>query len=325
MYVVPECDGSIAGTIYNDLNGNNKQDIDEPGLPGVPVRFDNLDKIHSYIAYTDSDGSYRHAMIPGDYSVTVEIKFLGTALQFEDPDGKPDSTTAVTVDAPGHVTGINFGYQITAVVDLTITGIDVASAPGQPVDLVFTVGDFLDGSTSQLLTIELPEGVALTGNPLPKGCTALKPDVVQCVLGALIGNGKDELTFTLPVLVLSSATPGSELLVTATVEPATIGATDQDSSNNRVQIRLTVGDPVLDLAVSAVGFNGPVGRAGTVSVTVNNVGSSDAKSGRSQSIYRQTLNSGPNQPAAPKFPQHSFSAPFKASPLADRSLSASTQ
>jgi Domain of unknown function DUF11/SdrD B-like domain len=279
VYVVPECDGSITGIIYNDLNGNNKQDTDEPGLPGVPVRFDNLDKIHSYIAYTDSDGLYRQAVIPGEYSVSVETKALGTALQFEDPDKEQDNATTVKVDAPGHVTGINFGYQITAIVDLSMTGNDVASAPGQPVDLEFTVGDFLDGSPSQLLTVELPEGIALTGNPLPKGCTALKPDVVQCTLGALIGNGKDELTFTLPVLVLPSASPGSTLLVNASVQPGTVGANEAKPENNRVQINVTVGEPVLDLAVSTVGFNGPVGREGIVSVTVNNVGSSDAKSG----------------------------------------------
>jgi fimbrial isopeptide formation D2 family protein/uncharacterized repeat protein (TIGR01451 family) len=65
---------SISGTVYHDRNRNGTRDIDEPGIPGVPVTLTGIDNRGVTInlsVLTDAAGNYFFgSLLPGLYSLT---------------------------------------------------------------------------------------------------------------------------------------------------------------------------------------------------------------------------------------------------------------
>ncbi|WP_411740987.1 SdrD B-like domain-containing protein [Renibacterium salmoninarum] len=49
--------GNIAGVIYNDTNGNGKQDPNEPGFPGVTVVLKDANGNEIARTVTDANGA----------------------------------------------------------------------------------------------------------------------------------------------------------------------------------------------------------------------------------------------------------------------------
>ena len=93
--------GSIAGKVFLDANGNNVPDAGEAGLAGIKVTLKTAGAT-DVIATTDSTGAYNFgSLAAGTYSVTAAT-----------PTGKvPDSATPVSVSvADQAVTGQNLGF-----------------------------------------------------------------------------------------------------------------------------------------------------------------------------------------------------------------------
>lgn len=75
-------EGVVQGAIFNDANGNGKQDPGEAGIPGVEVTLKDqagaagaatVDPAFDLTTVTGSDGSYRFENVPaGDYTLTVQ-------------------------------------------------------------------------------------------------------------------------------------------------------------------------------------------------------------------------------------------------------------
>ena len=75
MSAVRQADnGTISGTVFNDVNANRQLDAGESGIPGITVYLDQndngvLDPDEQSIV-TGSDGTYLFSnLVPGDYSV----------------------------------------------------------------------------------------------------------------------------------------------------------------------------------------------------------------------------------------------------------------
>ncbi len=102
--IVPDyTDGTISGTVYYENNGNNVQDIDEPGIPSITVtllcdvnRDGVVDK--TYTTETDADGHYSFAALSiGSYTVKVDLGTLSDDVTpVVDGDGTATSGTSAT-------------------------------------------------------------------------------------------------------------------------------------------------------------------------------------------------------------------------------------
>jgi len=69
-YEPPENAGTIEGLVYEDTNGNGRQDVNESGLEGVKVEVTDADG-HTQIVTTDSEGKYTVTVPAGE--ITVDI------------------------------------------------------------------------------------------------------------------------------------------------------------------------------------------------------------------------------------------------------------
>ncbi len=110
--VVPIRPGRITGSIYYDVNGNGRQDNDEPGIPSVTVSLNNGMQMQ-----TDSLGRYQFSNLePGTYVITVDDETLTADVRpTSDPDGvnTPNRAT-VTITAGQTVRVADFGYKRTS-------------------------------------------------------------------------------------------------------------------------------------------------------------------------------------------------------------------
>ncbi|WP_394940796.1 SdrD B-like domain-containing protein [Psychromicrobium sp. YIM B11713] len=105
--------GSLTGTVYDDRNGNNKQDPGEPGLPGVTVILKNSDGKEIARTKTDAKGNYIFTNVPaGDgYTVTVTGAPAGS---------KPTQVTGpVSVLIGQTTTNVDFGFVPAGVTPVT--------------------------------------------------------------------------------------------------------------------------------------------------------------------------------------------------------------
>lgn len=109
--------GSLAGFVFNDLNGNGVRDPGEPGMAGVQVDYIRLPGVPfpctlppplCYLTVTGSDGSFQFTNLAfGSYSLieTVPAGYRQTAPP-------PPGTIAATLDfAHQNITGLAFGNQ----------------------------------------------------------------------------------------------------------------------------------------------------------------------------------------------------------------------
>ena len=112
--------GAIAGTIWNDVDGDGVIDAGEPNLSGVTVTataaghdgvFDTTDDI--VMTATTTTGTYRFDDLPsGTYRIDIDSTTLppGIDVATFDPDGVLDGRTVVTVVADEATVGVDFGY-----------------------------------------------------------------------------------------------------------------------------------------------------------------------------------------------------------------------
>jgi hypothetical protein len=64
----PASDAAFDGLVWDDLNRNGLQDLDEPGLPNVTVNLFNSAQAAAGTSLTDGNGAYRfQGLPPGDY------------------------------------------------------------------------------------------------------------------------------------------------------------------------------------------------------------------------------------------------------------------
>ncbi|VVB92750.1 SdrD B-like domain protein [uncultured archaeon] len=98
--------GSIAGTKFNDLNGNGIRDAGEPGLQGWTINLKNETGATIKTATTDSNGDYKFTNVRGTLTVQ-EVLQPGWTQTFPAAPG----THTVTIDSQD-VTGKDFGNWI---------------------------------------------------------------------------------------------------------------------------------------------------------------------------------------------------------------------
>ncbi len=106
--------GSVAGSLWDDLDQDGIEDGGEPGLAGVTVTLE-LASVPVRSATTDSNGDYLFGDLPaGSYSVVIGRP--PGATQTLDPDGTPDDRTTFSLAPSEARTGIDFAYHLQAAI-----------------------------------------------------------------------------------------------------------------------------------------------------------------------------------------------------------------
>jgi len=136
----------LGGALYVDLDGNQRYDAGEPGVPGVTV--DLLDAGGSLVDTVVTGSNGRYVFRPGGAGMYV-IRVDGSTLSFglsasADADGVADGTTAVTVAVgSGETTaGVDFGHRGPKTLDQHALGV----SPGAIVHLIWAGFDGIFGS-----------------------------------------------------------------------------------------------------------------------------------------------------------------------------------
>jgi hypothetical protein len=86
-YGLHYCWGSLAGYLYNDLNGNGKQDDGEPGIADATVILDGATEGHDNQGNTSASGLFSFSKVqPGDYTLfvyppTLPANFVNTGIE----------------------------------------------------------------------------------------------------------------------------------------------------------------------------------------------------------------------------------------------------
>lgn len=110
--------GSIAGRVWDDLNGNGLEDPEEPGLAGVTLELADSRSIGRGSVKTGLDGAYAFDGLPaGTYVVTVLERSLPSGYAPSECDVGDDdsidsdcSPATVELAAERDVTDLDFGY-----------------------------------------------------------------------------------------------------------------------------------------------------------------------------------------------------------------------
>jgi len=120
---------ALGDTLFWDANGNGTQDASEPGISGVQITLSRVG-YSDVITTTDSDGRYTFSgLVPATYTVKVG-SISGSPAQTADPDRDGETCTSTTypslpacdgqstvvLPAGANLTGVDFGYQPTAVI-----------------------------------------------------------------------------------------------------------------------------------------------------------------------------------------------------------------
>ncbi len=177
---------SMAGTVYNDLNGNGLADAGEPGIGGVTVTLEQAGVPLASLA-TDTNGRYLFsALAPGEYTVTH------VPPDFAQPTGSV--SLPVTLPAGTQITGVDFFDAYSAslagavINDLNGNGV---SDPGEvgisDVEVQVWSGDVLLAATytdaigNYMLTVLIP-GTYTLKQVVPSGLTSTGPaSIVRAV------------------------------------------------------------------------------------------------------------------------------------------------
>jgi LPXTG-motif cell wall-anchored protein len=115
-------DGSLAGKVFFDVDGDGAQGPGEPAFAGVAVAlYDGARLVRTVL--TGSDGSYRFDDLPpGEFTVVVRDgadRFSGFQATL-DPDGILDGQTDASLGVSEDRTGLDFAYRGTGTVGDTI-------------------------------------------------------------------------------------------------------------------------------------------------------------------------------------------------------------
>jgi large repetitive protein len=95
--------GTINGKVFNDLNGDGKQDPNEPGIPGATVTVTTPDG-KTITVITDKDGNYSVPNVPVGNNQVVVTKPDGTVLT----TGNNPQTVPVTAGQAATATPVGF-------------------------------------------------------------------------------------------------------------------------------------------------------------------------------------------------------------------------
>jgi uncharacterized repeat protein (TIGR01451 family) len=167
--------GSIGDTVFNDRNGNNVQDTDEPGIPGVEVQIKDGNGNVVNTATTDTNGKYRVPnLAEGQYTASVANPPNGFSPTLTQPN--PITLTAgqnYDLADFGFLQPTNASIGDTVFNDINDNGQQDAEEPGIPnvtVNLTRPGNDGILGNgddTSQTATTN-PNGI-YNFNNLPAG------------------------------------------------------------------------------------------------------------------------------------------------------------
>ncbi|MFK7919557.1 MAG: SdrD B-like domain-containing protein [Ilumatobacter sp.] len=150
--------GSIAGTVILDVDGNEAQNGDEPGLAGIRIVLLDDEGNEIRETTTDVNGDYSFPGLPaGTFTVVVDETTLpdGVTATF-DTDGGDDGITQVTLNEDpvtgdvDNVEDVDFGYngpgEIGGIIFIDTDGDgvqdpDEPGVPGQPVTITWAGPD----------------------------------------------------------------------------------------------------------------------------------------------------------------------------------------
>jgi SdrD B-like protein len=141
-----DCTASIGDFVWNDLDGDGIQDVDEPGVEGIRVVL--LDGQGGFLADTTTgpDGAYSFTgLCAGDYMVDLDAQDVPDGFQFSpcmagnDPAGDSNCRPSALTLAPG---------QLDDTVDFGLTPIPFVSCESLPNSTGQTAGVSGSGSTS---------------------------------------------------------------------------------------------------------------------------------------------------------------------------------
>ena len=108
-----DCDGSIGDYIWNDEDGDGKQDENEKGLASIRVKLTNFTNDDESTLWTTKNGRYEFKdLCEGEYRVTVKKQDVEQYTQTYDPDGTKNNKTEVTLRGhDDHHKKADFGYK----------------------------------------------------------------------------------------------------------------------------------------------------------------------------------------------------------------------
>jgi len=189
----PPVTGSVSGTVFADLDGDDAQDADEPGVSGVTV---TLSGDASATTTTDADGYYIFPnLVSGNYVVIITVPAGFTSDNPDisvvlDPDEDevinfPIDTPALPYTEPGSISGTVFadldGDDIQdddesgiSGVTVTLSG-DASATTTTDADGYYVFTDLLPGNYTVTITV-------------PAGFTSTDPDV-----SVVLAMGVDEV------------------------------------------------------------------------------------------------------------------------------------
>ncbi|MFC5290891.1 SdrD B-like domain-containing protein [Actinokineospora guangxiensis] len=203
--------GSLAGSVYEDLNGNGVRDAGEPGIPGTVVTLTGTDARGAAVSLqrtTEDDGSYLFDdLIGGVYSIveTQPAGFSDGADAAGTEGGTPtapDSITAIELDGGANGTGYTFGEfragslsgQVVDNEGNPIPGVSVTlTGPGAPVTVTtdaegnYTFTDLPPGT----YTITEEQPTAYADGPDTPGTAGGDASVNDVFSGIDLGSGVD--------------------------------------------------------------------------------------------------------------------------------------
>ncbi|HFQ62503.1 MAG TPA: hypothetical protein ENK39_09440, partial [Epsilonproteobacteria bacterium] len=192
----------IAGTVYEDTDGNGVQDAGEPGIPNVTVTITDRFGEEQNLT-TDANGNYAANVPAGDTIVDIDETTLpvGVNTQTEGTD-----TTTVTVPAGGIGSDVD-GYEPAANtgrvegVVYTDTNGDGIQNPGEPGIPGVTVTITDENGNPQVVVTDADGKYGVT---VPEGQTVVDVDETTLPGGSTQTGGTD--TTTLTVLAGETAT-----------------------------------------------------------------------------------------------------------------------
>ena len=210
--------GSIAGTVWNDVDGDGLQNNGEPGLAGVSVTIDPPAGVdlgagdgNPITIVTETDGSYFiDGLPPGDYDIDILSADRPVGIHTEDPDGNDDHNTTVSLGVGEGAANQDFGYQDTSLSDISGTifldtdkdGVEEAGEPGIPEVTVALIdcgsGTCSDGDETVIVSTIADSNGEYTFLGLPDGnyLVAVTDDTGQ-LAGYDITGSLDQIPVTL--------------------------------------------------------------------------------------------------------------------------------
>jgi len=272
--------GSLSGRVFDDIDGNGIQDINESGIGivGVHLHGTTASATVDFDAATDSNGEYQFAGLgAGTYTLTVSA-----LAQFN--DGVATAGTAGGASATGSIQNISLTAGVGA------TGYQFAKIP--QVSSAATTDYALSGFTLSASTIAVNDNVTLTATVSNLGPAADSGTVLFAIASGLnvatgvassgsfdpvahvwhvasLGSGASA---TLSV-GLTAGTSGTKTITANAVVDAP--ATDPNSQNNIAHVDLTVNAstnitlgmsaPSTALTSGALAYNVALGNSGQTS------------------------------------------------------------